>query len=88
MIEKINNDINNDIKELKQKIEDNEIDMSQFFGLLDTINKQVAEVQKNIEMLQLENESYNKEIKRLEIVKEYLEEHKRVEKNAEELRRN
>lgn len=84
MIEKINNDI----KELKQKIEDNEIDMSQFFGLLDTINKQVAEVQKNIEMLQLENESYNKEIKRLEIVKEYLEEHKRVEKNAEELRRN
>lgn len=82
MIEKINNDI----KELKQKIEDNEIDMSQFFGLLDTINKQVSEVQKNIEMLQLENESYNKEIKRLNIVKEYLEEveEKKGEKEDEQ----
>lgn len=80
MIEKINNDI----KELKQKIEDNEIDMSQFFGLLDTINKQVSEVQKNIEMLQLENESYNKEIKRLEIVKEYLEEVEEKERKENE----
>ena len=80
MIEKINNDI----KELKQKIEDNEIDMSQFFGLLDTINKQVSEVQKNIEILQLENESYNKEIKRLEIVKGYLEEVEEKERKEDE----
>ena len=80
MIEKINNDI----KELKQKIEDNEIDMSQFFGLLDTITKQVSEVQKNIEILQLENESYNKEIKRLEIVKGYLEEVEEKERKEDE----
>lgn len=82
MIEKIKNEI----EELRQNIEDNEIDMSQFFGLLDTINKQIDEVQKNIEMLQLENESYNKEIKRLEIVKEYLEEveEKKGEKENEQ----
>ena len=82
MIEKIKNDI----KELRQNIEDNEIDMKQFFGLLDTINKQVAEVQKNIELLQLENQKYIKEIERLQIVKTYLEEleEKKGEKENEQ----
>ena len=80
MIEKIKNEI----EELRQNIEDNEIDMKQFFGLLDTINKQVAEVQKNIEILQLENESYNKEIKRLNIVKTYLKELEEKERKEDE----
>ena len=82
MIEKIKNEI----EELRQNIEDNEIDMKQFFGLLDTINKQVAEVQKNIELLQLENQKYIKEIERLQIVKTYLEEleEKKGEKENEQ----
>lgn len=82
MIEKIKNEI----EELRQNIEDNEIDMKQFFGLLETINKQVAEVQKNIELLQLEKQKYIKEIERLQIVKTYLEEleEKKGEKENEQ----
>ena len=78
--------IKNEIEELRQNIEDNEIDMKQFFGLLDTINKQVAEVQKNIELLQLENQKYITEIERLQIVKTYLEEleEKKGEKENEQ----
>ena len=70
MIEKINNDI----EKLNKKINENDANINKYFELLDNINSQASEVQQNIEKLQLKNQASNKEIKRLEIVKEYLEE--------------
>ena len=70
MIEKINNDI----EKLNKEINENDANINKYFELLDNINSQASEVQQNIEKLQLENQASNKEIKRLEIVKEYLEE--------------
>ena len=70
MIEKINNDI----EKLNKEINENDENINKYFELLDNINSQTSEVQQNIEKLQLENQASNKEIKRLEIVKEYLEE--------------
>ena len=66
--------INNDIKNINKKINENDANINKYFELLDNINSQASEVQQNIEKLQLENQASNKEIKRLEIVKEYLEE--------------
>ena len=70
MIEKINNDI----EKLNKEINENDANINKYFELLDNINSQASEVQQNIEKLQLKNQASNKEIKRLEIVKEYLEE--------------
>lgn len=70
MIEKINNDIEN----LNKEINENDVNINKYFELLDNINSQASEVQQNIEKLQLKNQASNNEIKRLEIVKEYLEE--------------
>ena len=70
MIEKINNDI----EKLNKEISENDANINKYFELLDTINSQASEVQQNIENLQLKNQASNNEIKRLEIVKEYLEE--------------
>ena len=75
MIEKINNDIEN----LNKKINENDANINKYFELLDNINSQASEVQQNIEKLQLENQASNNEIKRLEIVKEYLEEEEEEE---------
>ena len=66
--------INNDIEKLNKEISENDANINKYFELLDNINSQASEVQQNIEKLQLENQASNKEIKRLEIVKEYLEE--------------
>ena len=70
MIEKINNDIEN----INKEINENDANINKYFELLDNINSQASEVQQNIEKLQLENQASNNEIKRLEIVKGYLEE--------------
>ena len=70
MIEKINTDIEN----LNKEINENDANINKYFELLDNINSQASEVQQNIEKLQLKNQASNKEIKRLEIVKGYLEE--------------
>ena len=70
MIEKIKNDI----EKLNKEINENDENINKYFELLDNINSQASEVQQNIEKLQLKNQASNKEIKRLEIVKEYLEE--------------
>lgn len=70
MIEKINNDI----EKLNKEINENDANINKYFELLDNINSQASEVQQNIETLQLENQASNNEIKRLEIVKGYLEE--------------
>ena len=66
--------INNDIEKLNKKINENDANINKYFELLDNINSQASEVQQNIEKLQLENQASNNEIKKLEIVKEYLEE--------------
>ena len=70
MIEKIKSDI----EKLNKEINENDENINKYFELLDNINSQASEVQQNIEKLQLKNQASNKEIKRLEIVKEYLEE--------------
>ena len=75
MIEKIKNDIEN----LNKKIDDNNTNMKKLFELLDKINEQASEVQLKIEHLQLDNQNSQNEIKRLEIVKEYLEEENKEE---------
>ena len=66
--------INNDIEKLNKEINENDANINKYFELLDNINSQASEVQQNIEKLQLKNQASNNEIKRLEIVKEYLEE--------------
>lgn len=80
MIEKINNDI----EKLNKKINENDANINKYFELLDNINSQASEVQQNIEKLQLKNQASNKEIKRLEIVKEYLEELEEKERKEDE----
>ena len=45
---------------------------------------QVEEIQQKLEKLQLENQASNNEIKKLEIVKEYLEEVEEEEKEGTE----
>ena len=70
MIEKINNDI----EKLNKEINENDANINKYFELLDNINSQASEVQQKLEKLQLKNQASNNEIKRLEIVKEYLEE--------------
>ena len=70
MIEKLSKDI----EELKTKISKSEENQSKLYGLLNNAVLQVEEIQQKLESLQLENQASNKEIKRLEIVKEYLEE--------------
>ena len=70
MIEKLNKDI----EELKTKISKSEENQSKLYGLLNNAVLQVEEIQKKLEKLQLENQTSNNEIKRLEIVKGYLEE--------------
>ena len=77
MIEKINEDIKN----INEKIESNDVNINKLFELLNNATLQVEEIQQKLEKLQLENQASNKEIKRLEIVKEYLEE---VEEEKEE----
>ena len=56
------------------KIENNDVNINKYFELLDNINSQTSEIQQKLEKLQLENQASNNEIKKLEIVKEYLEE--------------
>ena len=80
MIEKIKNDI----EKLNKEINENDANINKYFELLDNINSQASEVQQNIEKLQLKNQASNNEIKRLEIVKEYLEEMEEEEKEGTE----
>ena len=70
MIEKLSKDI----EELKTKISKSEENQSKLYELLNNAVLQVEEIQKKLETLQLENQASNNEIKRLEIVKGYLEE--------------
>lgn len=66
--------INQDIKNINEKIENNDVNINKLFELLNNATLQVEEIQQKLEKLQLENQASNNEIKRLEIVKEYLEE--------------
>ena len=75
MIEKIDEEI----KSINEKISINDSNINKFFELLDKINTQRDETSGSIEKLQLENQASNNEIKRLEIVKEYLEEENKEE---------
>ena len=80
MIEKLNKDI----EELKTKISKSEENQSKLYELLNNAVLQVEEIQKKLDRLQLENQASNNEIKRLEIVKEYLEEVEEKEVEEEE----
>lgn len=80
MIEKLSKDI----EELKTKISKSEENQSKLYELLNNAVLQVEEIQKKLDRLQLENQASNKEIKRLEIVKEYLEELEEEEKEGTE----
>lgn len=71
--------INEEIEVISEKIKNNDLAINKLFELLDDINKQRDEVNRSIESLQLENQASNNEIKRLEIVKGYLEEVKKGE---------
>ena len=70
MIEKLKKDIEN----IKAKIKTNDENQTKLYELLNNATLQVEEIQQKLEKLQLENQASNNEIKRLEIVKEYLEE--------------
>ena len=70
MIEKLKKEIEN----IKAKIKTNDVNINKLFELLNNATLQVEEIQQKLEKLQLENQASNNEIKKLEIVKEYLEE--------------
>ena len=70
MIEKLKKEIEN----IKVKIKTNDENQTKLYELLNNATLQVEEIQQKLEKLQLENQASNNEIKRLEIVKGYLEE--------------
>lgn len=70
MIEKLKKDIEN----IKAKIKTNDENQTKLYELLNNATLQVEEIQQKLEKLQLDNQASNNEIKRLEIVKGYLEE--------------
>ena len=80
MIEKLKKDIEN----IKAKIKTNDENQTKLYELLNNATLQVEEIQQKLEKLQLENQASNNEIKKLEIVKEYLEEVEEEEKEGTE----
>ena len=70
MLDKLNMEIEN----LKKEIKENNNNQAKLYELLNNATMQVEEIQQKLETLQLENQASNNEIKRLEIVKGYLEE--------------
>ena len=66
--------LNVEIENLKKEIKKNNENQAKLFELLNNATLQVEEIQHKLETLQLENQASNNEIKKLEIVKEYLEE--------------
>ena len=70
MLDKLNMEIEN----LKKEIKENNNKQTKLYELLNNATLQVEEIQQKLETLQLENQASNNEIKKLEIVKEYLEE--------------
>ena len=70
MLDKLNMGIEN----LKKEIKENNNKQTKLYELLNNATLQVEETQQKLEKLQLKNQASNNEIKRLEIVKEYLEE--------------
>ena len=81
MIEKLKKDIEN----IKAKIKTNDENQTKLYELLNNATLQVEEIQQKLEKLQLENQASNNEIKRLEIVKGYLEEVEEKEVEEKEL---
>ena len=59
---------------IKNEVIENDEEQAKLYDLLNNATLQVEEIQQKLGKLQLENQASNNEIKRLEIVKEYLEE--------------
>ena len=70
MIEKLETKL----QDIKNEVIENDEKQAKLYDLLNNATLQVEEIQQKLEKLQLENQASNNEIKRLEIVKEYLEE--------------
>ena len=70
MIEKLETKL----QDIKKEVVENDEKQAKLYDLLNNATLQVEEIQQKLEKLQLENQASNNEIKRLEIVKEYLEE--------------
>ena len=70
MIEKLETKL----QDIKKEVVENDENQTKLYELLNNATLQVEEIQQKLEKLQLENQASNNEIKRLEIVKEYLEE--------------
>ena len=70
MIEKLETKLQN----IKKEVVENDEKQAKLYDLLNNATLQVEEIQQKLEKIQLENQASNNEIKRLEIVKEYLEE--------------
>ena len=62
------------LQDIKNEVIENDEKQTKLYDLLNNATLQVEEIQQKLEKLQLENQASNNEIKRLEIVKEYLEE--------------
>lgn len=62
------------LKDIKKEVLENDEKQAKLYDLLNNATLQVEEIQQKLEKLQLENQASNNEIKKLEIVKEYLEE--------------
>ena len=70
MIEKLETKL----QDIKNEVIENDEKQTKLYDLLNNATLQVEEIQQKLEKLQLENQASNNEIKKLEIVKEYLEE--------------
>lgn len=70
MIEKLETKL----QDIKNEVIENDEKQAKLYDLLNNATLQVEEIQQKLEKLQLENQASNNEIKRLEIVRGYLEE--------------
>ena len=80
MIEKLETKL----QDIKNEVIENDEKQAKLYDLLNNATLQVEEIQQKLEKLQLENQASNNEIKKLEIVKEYLEEVEEKEKEGTE----